>query len=86
MKGNYTQVPVVGGVTRFDKAPQSKAERSRMTEATRVLTAFNGGDIVPVKCLEVLPSDSYSVRVDEVIRQMTLKTPTMGEMLCPIVL
>ncbi len=84
MKGNYTQVPVVGGVTRFDKAPQSKAERSRMTEATRVLTAFNGGDIVPVKCLEVLPSDSYSVRVDEVIRQMTLKTPTMGEMLCDV--
>ncbi len=84
MKGNYTQVPVVGGVTRFDKAPQSKAERSRMTEATRVLTAFNGGDIVPVKCIEVLPSESYSVTVDEVIRQMTLKTPTMGEMLCDI--
>lgn len=84
MKGNYTQVPVVGGATRFDKAPQSKAERSRMTESTHVLTAFNGGDIVPVKCLEVLPSETYSVRVDEIIRQTTLKVPTMGEMICDL--
>lgn len=84
MKGSYTQVPTVGGVTRFDKAPMSGVERSRMTEATHVLTAFNAGDLVPVKCIEVLPSDTYRVNVDEVVRQMTLKVPTMGEMLLDV--
>lgn len=84
MKGSYMQVPTVGGVTRFDKAPLSGVERSRMTEATHVLTAFNAGDLVPVKCIEVLPSDTYRVNVEEVVRQMTLKVPTMGEMLLDV--
>lgn len=83
MNGRYSQIPAVkSGVTRFDKAPESGVEFSRMTEVSRVLTAFNAGDIVPVKCIEVLPNESYQVRVDNIIRLLTLKTPTMGEMIC----
>ena len=85
MNGRYSQIPAVkSGVTRFDKAPESGVEFSRMTEVTRVLTAFNAGDIVPVKCFEVLPNESYQVRVDNIIRLLTLKTPTMGEMICDL--
>lgn len=84
MRGSYKQTSTVSGVTRFDKAPEGRAERSRMTDVTRVMTAFNAGDIVPVKCIEVVPSEVYSVTVDSIIRQTTLLTPTMGEMICDV--
>ena len=77
----YNQAAVVSGVTRFDKAPQSGAEFSRMRENPRVLTTFNAGEIVPVQCIEILPNETYSMSVQEVIRQTTIKTPTMGELI-----
>ncbi len=77
----YNQAAVVSGVTRFDKAPQSGAEFSRMSENPRVLTSFNAGEIVPIACIEILPNESYGMSVQEVIRQTTIKTPTMGELI-----
>lgn len=79
--GRYNQAAVVSGVTRFEKAPESGADFSRMRENPRVLTAFDAGEIVPVQCIEILPNETYSVSVQEVIRQATVKTPTMGELI-----
>lgn len=76
----YTQVPVQSGVTRFEKAPVGQAERSAVITSPFLATSFNAGDIVPLKVFEVLPSESLSIDVDFVLRQMTLRTPTMGKM------
>lgn len=76
----YTQVPVQSGVTRFEKAPVGEAERSGVITSPFLATSFNAGDIVPLKVFEILPSETLSVDVDFVLRQMTLRTPTMGKM------
>lgn len=81
MANRFTQAPAFrGGVTRFERAPQPAAERSRMSEVSRVITGFNAGDLVPIALYEVLPSQSLEISVQEVIRQNTIKFPTMGEM------
>ncbi len=76
----YTQIPVQSGVTRFEKAPVGEAERSGVFTSPFLATSFNAGDIVPLKVLEILPSETLSIDVDFVLRQMTLRTPTMGKM------
>lgn len=76
----YTQVPVQSGVTRFEKAPVGEAERSAVLTSPFLATSFNAGDIVPLKVFEILPSETLSIDIDFVLRQMTLRTPTMGKM------
>ena len=76
----YTQVPVQSGVTRFEKAPVGESERSAVITSPFLATSFNAGDIVPLKVFEILPSETLSVDIDFVLRQMTLRTPTMGKM------
>lgn len=63
--------------TRFTKAPMGEIEFSRMYAEPAHTTTMNGGDIVPIYCAEVLPHDTFSIEVDEVIRQATLKVPSM---------
>lgn len=79
---NYNQAAIANGVTRFTKAPVGDLERSKMVTNPRVITAFNAGEIVPIDCFEVLPSQNMSVDLDFVLRQSTLLTPTMGQMEC----
>ncbi len=76
----YTQVPVQSGVTRFEKAPVGESERSAVITSPFLATSFNAGDIVPLKVFEILPSETLSIDIDFVLRQMTLRTPTMGKM------
>ena len=76
----YKQVPVQSGFTRFEKAPVGESERSAVITSPFLATSFNAGDIVPLKVFEILPSETLSVSVDFVLRQMTLRTPTMGKM------
>lgn len=76
----YTQVPVQSGVTRFEKAPVGESERSAVLTSPFLATSFNAGDIVPLKVFEILPSETLSIDIDFVLRQMTLRTPTMGKM------
>lgn len=76
----YTQVPVQSGITRFEKAPVGESERSGVITSPFLATSFNAGDIVPLKIFEVLPSEALSIDIDFVLRQMTLRTPTMGKM------
>lgn len=78
--GNYNQNAVSNGTTRFDAAPGSEVQFSKMTSNPRCWTTFNAGDIVPIYCAEVLPRDSFEVDLDAVVRQSTLLKPTMDNM------
>lgn len=80
MSNRYNQSPVTTSQTRFNGASFGEVERSRMTSTPSVITAFNAGDIVPIACFEVLPSQVMDVDVSSVLRQTTLLTPTMGRM------
>lgn len=78
------QNPSVSDRTRFAAALFSDVEHSRMTAVPTHWTCMNAGDIVPIYCREVLPHESLSVSVDAVIRQTTLLTPTMDNMMVDI--
>lgn len=66
--------------TRFDVAPMSGVEFSKMTATPTHLTTFNAGDIVPIYCQEVLPNDTFDIKTDFVIRQTTSTVPVMANM------
>lgn len=66
--------------TRFSDAPLSEVEHSFVASSPTVYNTFNAGDIVPIFTKEMLPGESLKARVDFVIRQTTLLTPTMGNM------
>ncbi|WGL31055.1 major capsid protein [Dipodfec virus UOA04_Rod_682] len=76
----YDQVANIGDEAHFTQAMTGTLERSRMTVHPQRFTTFNAGDIVPVYCGEVLPNSTFDFSLDFVIRQTTLKTPTMGSM------
>ena len=66
--------------TRFSDAPLGEVEHSFVASSPTVYNTFNAGDIVPIFTKEMLPGESLKARVDFVIRQTTLLTPTMGNM------
>ncbi|WGL31062.1 major capsid protein [Dipodfec virus UOA04_Rod_690] len=80
MSNKYDQVANIGDEAHFTQAMSGTLERSRMTVHPQRYTTFNAGDIVPVYCGEVLPNSTFDFSLDFVIRQTTLKTPTMGSM------
>lgn len=65
--------------TRFTKAPMGEIQFSKFYGQPTHTTTFNAGDLVPIYCSEVLPHDTWSMSVDEVIRQATLQVPTMDK-------
>lgn len=79
MAQKYVQ-SVESAETRFTKAPMDEVNFSRMYATPFELTTFNAGDIVPIRCFEVLPHDTYDMDLSFVIRQNTVQTPTMGEL------
>lgn len=78
----YTRKPgnVSASDTRFSNAPLGEVEHSFVVSSPTVYNTFNAGDIVPIFTKEMLPGESLKARVDFVIRQTTLLTPTMGNM------
>ena len=78
----YTRKPgnVSASDTRFSDAPRNEVEHSFVVSSPTVYNTFNAGDIVPIFTKEMLPGESLKARVDFVIRQTTLLTPTMGNM------
>ncbi|WGL31126.1 major capsid protein [Dipodfec virus UOA04_Rod_734] len=65
---------------RFEKTAFGEPECSTMLSSPLTLTTFNAGDIIPLRCFEVLPDDHFEIDLDAVVRQTTLLTPTMGSM------
>lgn len=80
MSERYKRVSDASQGVHFSKAMFGEAERSQMLVKSELLTSFNAGDIVPIYCREVLPTEELSIDIDFVIRQTTLLTPTMGSM------
>lgn len=80
MAEGYSRITNFDVQTHFSAALQGQVESSRMIATPEHLTTFNAGDIIPIYCAEVLPDDQFELSVDAVIRQATLKTPTMGSM------
>lgn len=62
---------------RFTQAPMGEIEFSKLYGEPSLSTTMNAGDIVPIYCAEVLPHSTFSIGVDEVIRQATLSVPVM---------
>lgn len=80
MAQKYTQLSDAGS-TRFSKAPMADVEFSRMSSRPKTMTTFNAGDIVPLRCLEVLPHDTFKVGLSFVNRLASaVIKPTMGDM------
>lgn len=81
---NFNRNGITTGKTRFTKAPVAPVDFSRFTDVFKHITTFNAGDIVPIAAMEVLPNDTFDLSLDSVVRQNTILTPTMGEMILDV--
>lgn len=81
---NFNRNGITTGKTRFTKAPVAPIEFSRFTDVFKHITTFNAGDIIPIANMEVLPNDTFDMSLDSVVRQNTILTPTMGEMILDV--
>ena len=68
--------------TQYEKAVAQLPEFSRMVVEPRHITSFNAGRLVPIYCREILPNETISINIDAVIREVTMKTPVLGGLLC----
>ena len=84
MANGYRQTAVTNGETHFTNSPTLDVEYSRMVATPRHLTTFNGGDIVPIYCREVLPGETLEMSMDMIIRQTTLLRPVFGELFADV--
>uniref|UniRef100_A0AAU8B8X1 Major capsid protein n=1 Tax=Dulem virus 179 TaxID=3145656 RepID=A0AAU8B8X1_9VIRU len=64
----------------FSRAMFGEVESSRMVATPVHLTTLNAGKLVPIYCREILPDETISMSFDFVLRQTTLLTPTMSNM------
>lgn len=80
MSTKFNQLSNLGTEVHFSQAAFGEVERSQMTASPEHLTTFDGGEIVPIYCHEILPLEVRGLDLDFVIRQMTLLTPTMGSL------
>ncbi|UNI72437.1 MAG: major capsid protein [Chaetfec virus UA24_2285] len=81
MSNSYKNVGNLGSEAQFTKGVAGETEFSHVSPSCYVNTTFNGGDIVPIYCGEILPHETISAKCDFVLRQTTLLTPTMGELI-----
>jgi len=82
MANRYNQGSHFSGATRFVSAPMAEVEFSKMNSPCRIITDMNGGDIVPVLCLETLPHSTFSVDFNYINRLLSAAyVPTMGELI-----
>lgn len=80
MAQRYNQ-PNVSSAVRFEKAPLAQLEHSKMRVGPRTYTTYNAGDIVPVRCIEVLPHTNIKMSIDVINRLLSaMIVPTMGNM------
>ena len=83
MAKRYNQGVSVSNV-RFTQAPMGEIEFSKMYGEPTHTTSFNAGHIIPIYCNEVLPHDTFSIDVDSVVRQATLRVPSMDRAIIDI--
>ena len=77
------RVPSVqsSAVHTFSRAPQLHMSRSKFNRSHGVKTAFNEGYLVPVLCDEMVPGDTFSLKMHSFARLASpLKYPIMDNM------
>lgn len=80
MSSKYKQ-PNIASSVRFEKSPIADLEYSKMRVAPKTFTTYNAGDIVPIRCIEVLPHTTMKMSVDVINRLLSpITVPTMGAM------
>lgn len=68
------------GQGRFAQVPRAEISRSQFNRTHTVKTAFDGGALVPVFVDEVLPGDTYNLKMTAFGRTGTLVTPIMDNL------
>ena len=66
--------------THFSQAPQAKVKRSSLKYNLPVKMTFNAGDLVPFLCEEVLPGDTFDLKLSKVVRLTSSIHPTMDNL------
>ena len=73
-------VPKRPATKRFDRAPQANIQRSTFDLSFPYKTTFDSGLLVPLPPLEILPGDSFAVRMTALARLATPLHPTMDNL------
>lgn len=63
--------------THFSQAPQANVKRSSFRYNKPLKTTFNAGDLVPFLVEEVLPGDTFDLKLSKIVRLTTSIHPTM---------
>ena len=66
--------------THFSQAPQANVRRSSFKYNKPLKTTFNAGDLVPFLVEEVLPGDTFDLKLSKVVRLTTSIHPTMDNL------
>ena len=66
--------------THFSQAPQANVRRSSFKFNKPLKTTFNAGDLVPFLVEEVLPGDTFDLKLSKVVRLTTSIHPTMDNL------
>ena len=61
----------------FSRNPKVRLPRSKFRMNFRTPTTFDGGYLIPFYCDEVLPGDTFNVKMNSLIRMLTPITPVM---------
>ena len=61
----------------FARVPHVRLPRSKFRQSFRIPTTFDGGYLIPFYTDEVLPGDTFNVKMDSLVRMLTPITPVM---------
>lgn len=64
----------------FSQVPKIDIKRSVFDRSTQHKTTFNAGQLIPILCDEILPSDTFSGKISSVVRMTTPIHPTMDNL------
>ncbi|AXL14420.1 major capsid protein [Microviridae sp.] len=73
-------VPKRPSTKRFDRAPQANIQRSSFDLSFPYKTPFDSGRLVPLPPLEILPGDSFRLRMHALARLATPLHPTLDNL------
>ena len=68
------------GNAHFAKVPNISLPRTKMKQSFTHSTTFNFADLVPIDCFEVLPGDSFSLKLSSLIRMSQPIAPVMDSL------
>lgn len=65
----------------FSQIATAEIPRSTFDRSSTLKTTFNGSDLIPIFCDELLPGDTINLRQRSFIRLQTVSTPAMEEII-----